>query len=118
MDAEIQQNLYICYMQNKDYILKLIKTTVNKTEPGATLILYGSYARGDHGKDSDLDILVIIDKVKITRQDQKRIKYPLYDIEFETGIIISPAVLSKKDWESKHRITPFYDNISREGKVL
>jgi uncharacterized protein len=105
-------------MQDKDNILKLIKTTVNKTEPGATLILYGSYARGDYRDESDLDLLVIVDKKEITRSDQKRIKYPLYDIEFETGIIISPVVLSKKDLESKHRITPFYDNISREGKVL
>ena len=105
-------------MQDKDNILKLIKTTVNKTEPRATLILYGSYARGDYRDESDLDLLVIVDKKEITRSDQKRIKYPLYDIEFETGIIISPVVLSKKDWESKHRITPFYDNISREGKVL
>jgi uncharacterized protein len=105
-------------MQDKDNILKLIKTTVNKTKLGATLILYGSYARGDYRDDSDLDLLVIVDKKEITRIDQKRIKYPLYDIEFETGIFISPVVLSKKDWESKHRITPFYDNISREGKVL
>ncbi len=105
-------------MQNKDNIVKLIKTTVNKTEPGATLILYGSYARGDQGNDSDLDILVIVDKKKITRQDQKRIKYPLYDIEFETGTIISPIVFSKKEWELKHRKTPFYENISREGIIL
>ena len=105
-------------MQNKDNILKLIKTTVNKTEPGATLILYGSYARGEHGKDSDLDIVVIVDKKNITRQDQKRIKYPLYDIEFETGTIISPIVFSKVDWESKHKKTPFYENISREGIIL
>ena len=50
--------------------------------------------------------------------DERRITYPLFDIEFETGILISPLVLSKKDWESKHRITPFYENVTKEGKVL
>ena len=105
-------------MKDKNYILQLIKTSVSTTEPKAILILYGSYARGDNRDDSDLDVLIIVDKDKITRIDQKRIKYPLYDIEFETGTIISPLIFSKKDWETKHRITPFYENIAREGIVL
>jgi predicted nucleotidyltransferase len=105
-------------VKDKNHILQLIKASIHSIEPAATLILYGSYARGDNRDDSDLDILVLTDKDILTRTDQKRIKYPLYEIEFETGIIISPLVFSKKDWETKHRITPFYDNINKEGKVL
>lgn len=105
-------------MKDKNAILKLIKTSVNSTEPNAILILYGSYARGDYRDDSDVDLLVLIDKDKVTRSDEKRIKYPLYDIEFDTGTIISPLVFSKKDWETRHRITPFYENVVREGKIL
>ena len=105
-------------MKDKNHILQLIKKSVNKTEPNAVLILYGSYARDDYRDDSDLDLLVLVDKDKITRADQKRIKYPLYDIEFDTGTIISPLIFSKKDWEMNHRITPFYENVAREGKVL
>jgi len=105
-------------MKDKNYILQLIKKSVSKTEPNAILILYGSYARGDYRDDSDLDILVLVDKDKVTRIDQKRIKYPLYDIEFDTGTIISPLIFSKKDWETKHRITPFYENVVREGRIL
>lgn len=105
-------------MKDKSFILKLIKTAVSTTDPNAKLILYGSYARGDFNDSSDIDLLVLIDKDKITRLDEKKIKYPLYDIEFETGTIISPLVFSKKAWETKHRITPFYENIIREGKVL
>ena len=82
------------------------------------LILYGSYARDDYREDSDVDILVLVNKDKITRDDEKRIKYPLYVIEFETGIIISPLVFSKRDWETRHRITPFYENVTKEGKIL
>lgn len=105
-------------MNDKENILKLIKTTICNTDPDATLILYGSYARGDYNDNSDIDILILIDKEKITRNDEKRIKYPLYDIEFKTGTIISPIVFSKNDWETRHRITPFYENVNREGRIL
>lgn len=105
-------------MRNQDNILQLIKSSVQATEPGATVVLYGSYARGDHKSDSDIDILILIDKDKITSSDAKRLSYPLYDIEFETGKIISPLILSKKNWETKHRITPFYKNVRKEGIIL
>lgn len=105
-------------MHDQNHILQLIKSSVQATEPGATVVLYGSYARGDYKTNSDIDILILIDKDKITSGDAKRVAYPLYDIEFETGKIISPLILSKKNWETKHRITPFYKNVLNEGIVL
>jgi hypothetical protein len=27
-------------------------------------------------------------------------------------------ILSRKNWETKHRITPFYKNVQKEGVVL
>ena len=105
-------------MKNKSHILQLIKKSVHALEPDATLILYGSYARGDNNENSDIDILVLLNRDNLTRIDQKKIKYPLYEIEFENGTIISPLVFSKKEWTIKHSITPLYNNIKKEGKVL
>jgi len=99
-------------------ILIKIKNSVESTDPDATIILYGSFARGEQDKESDLDLIILLNKDKVNRADEKRVKYPLYDIEFDTGQIISPMVLSIKDWESRHRITPFYHNISKEGIKL
>ena len=99
-------------------LLNQIKYLVTTQDPTAVLILYGSFARGDNTDGSDIDLLILLDKDIITINDEKRMKYPLYDLEFDTGQIISPLVLSKKDWEHRHKITPFYENVSREGIIL
>ncbi len=105
-------------MLSANKILQQIKDSVAATDPGATLILYGSYARGEQRDDSDIDILVLIDADKVTYNDEKRIANPIYHIELETGIAISPMIFSRKLWETKHTITPFYKNVTREGILL
>jgi len=105
-------------MRSENDILSSIKSTIYSIDPKAIVILYGSYARGDSTPDSDIDLLILIDKDKLTAEDKINISYPLYDIEFETGQIISPLVLSRSDWESRHRITPFYENVTKEGVKL
>jgi predicted nucleotidyltransferase len=105
-------------MLKKNNILTRIKEIVSIYEPEATVILYGSFARGEQKESSDIDILILVNKEKITYSDEKRIKYPLYELEFETGILISPIIFSRKDWEIRHKITPFYKNVKREGILL
>lgn len=106
-------------MRDKAEILKMIKEKVHELEPRATVILYGSCARGEEREDSDIDVLVLLDseKEKISRDERIRITYPLCDIEIETETIISPVVYSKKAW-ANHRVTPFYENVNKEGIVL
>ena len=105
-------------MNRDNKILLRIKAAVKHSEPHATIILYGSYARGDNRKDSDIDLLILLNKDQLTSEDERNVKYPLYDIEFDTGQIISPMVFSVKDWEQVHSATPLYENIRREGIQL
>ena len=105
-------------MNINNELLLMIKNSVATSEPSATVILYGSFARCDNRKNSDVDLLILLERDKVTREDEIKVKYPLYEIEFETGQIISPMVLSRRDWETKHKITPFYENVNKEGIVL
>lgn len=104
-------------IKNKKILLK-IKQLVNLAEPSATIILFGSQARKQSNKQSDIDILILVDQDKLTYLEEQRIKYPLYDLEFETGKVISPVIFSRNDWETRHSITPFYKNIKKEGVLL
>ena len=102
----------------KQELLSEIKRLVLLQEPTAEIILYGSYARGDNRPDSDLDLLILLQKDKITYADEKRISYPLYDIEFKTGQLISPMIKSRKEWYGKYKVTPFFKNVTSEGILL
>ena len=112
------KNLYFCIVTDKNHILQLIKTTVENTDPGAKVVLFGSYARGDYNEESDIDLLILLDKEAITYKDRTRFTYPLFMLEIKTGISISPMIHSKDFWENKHKTTPFYENVNQEGIVL
>jgi len=105
-------------MVNQHSVLDRIKRIVLDRDPSAKIYLYGSRARGTMKADSDWDLLILLNKDKITTDMEKNLAYPLYDLEFEIGEVISPLVYSEKEWNTKHRVTPFYSNVMREGKLL
>jgi len=83
------------------------------------IILYGSYARGDYKKNSDIDIMILTDL-----NNDEIIEYRnqiwecAYDIEFEKNVIISPLVKNIEYFNSWSEVKPFYINILKEGVVL
>lgn len=99
-------------------ILSTIKRLVVEKDSTAKVYLYGSRAKGNARKDSDWDVLILLNRDKITSDIENEITYSLYDLEFESGQIISPMVYSEKEWNSKYKITPFYRNVMREGRLL
>ncbi len=102
----------------KPQLLSEIKNIILQQEPQAEIILYGSHARGDYRTDSDMDILILLDKENIGYEDQKRLSHPLYDLEFDANQVISPLIRSKKTWNEKYPNTTLFINISREGVHL
>ncbi|RLD57837.1 MAG: nucleotidyltransferase domain-containing protein [Bacteroidetes bacterium] len=96
------------------HISRLIKKTISSIDPKAQVVLYGSRARGTERDDSDWDILILTD-YPVNLQIERRFREKLYDLELETGESFSIFAYSKTDWQTKQRITPFYQNVSQEG---
>jgi predicted nucleotidyltransferase len=88
---------------------------VNNTAPDSEIYLYGSQARGNAKKLSDWDLLILMSKQNISFDFETKFMDEFYEIELETGEIISPLIYSKSDWNENHSITPLFENIHKEG---
>ena len=95
-----------------------IKKTIHDKDPKAVVYLFGSRARGDYRPDSDWDILILVDAKRVTNKIEDKFRDELYDIEIESGQIISTFIYSKKYWKSTLIYSPLYKNVNREGILL
>ena len=81
-------------------VLNLITTTVRMSEPDAQIVLYGSRARGDARKDSDWDVIVLLNKDNVSYMDRSEISCELWEKGMEIGEEINAFVYTKKQWDA------------------
>ncbi len=95
-----------------DYIVEKI---VREIQP-EKIILYGSYARGDFHKDSDVDLFIIKDSEEPSRLLRRKLDALLRGRRFPLDIRVRKP--SEVEWNFRAK-NPFYTHhVFKQGKVL
>ena len=83
------------------------------------VIVYGSYARGNYRKNSDVDVMMLVDLPENEIKKMENTVYDVaFDIEMETGVDISPVIKSRQQFEYWVDTLPYYRNVREEGVTV
>ena len=84
-----------------------------------SVILYGSYARGDFDDESDIDIMILVD---IPLEEIHLYKEPILcladDLGLEYDILVSPYIKDTYTFDKYFSAIPFYQNVQKEGVMI
>ena len=81
------------------------------------MVLFGSKARGDSEPDSDIDILIIVNKESWPLRDAISVIAARASLEY--GVLIGPRVIGWERWQRMQRERfSLYENVVREGIPL
>ena len=99
-------------------LLQQLKSIIIRFVPEATILLYGSAARGAREADSDYDILVIT-PMALSSKEEDRIQDEVYDLELEQKTVISLIFVSAQEWNLPlSKVSPYHRNVEREGVLI
>lgn len=95
-------------------IQRIVRRIVRRFHP-ERVILFGSYARGEAGPDSDVDLLVVMPFQGLRHHKQIEIRMALHDTRVPVDVIVT----SPEDFAWRQRVvgTIEYPAV-KEGKVL
>jgi len=93
-------------------IYRMIAQELSAISEIKLIILYGSYARGDFGPKSDIDLFILIQRGNALENVQNTI----IRIEEKIGKSIQPTVRTEEEF--KKTDSGLLQNLLREGKIL
>ncbi|MBN1796562.1 MAG: nucleotidyltransferase domain-containing protein [Sedimentisphaerales bacterium] len=99
-------------MTQKDKTTEIAKQLKKAVEDKYNIIemkLFGSFARGDYSKTSDIDLMVVL--AKVDRDIEEDLFNLAYDLELQYDCVIDVIVLPQ-DFNNS---IPIYRNIQKEG---
>ena len=81
-----------------------------------SVILYGSYARGDFDSESDIDVMALVNLEKNELAKYRRtVSDFTNDIDLKYDVLLSVKLQDKLTFDKYINTLPFYMNVVREG---
>jgi len=82
------------------------------------VILFGSKARGDSDRESDIDLLLLTTN-PLDWKERHRIVDALFEVEMKHDVVISIIVNTRHDWNNGIcTFLPIHEEINREGVAM
>jgi predicted nucleotidyltransferase len=97
-----------------EYLPEITRRLLDVSDP-ERIILFGSYARGDHDPDSDLDLLVVLEGVSTPRKESTRLRRSLRGLLIPVDILVATPEQIERHKDSVGMI---YRSALSEGKVI
>lgn len=99
-----------------EYVVELQNIYGNHLQ---SVILYGSYARGDFTEESDVDIMILLDLSDMEIEEYRhRLSERTYEYYMRYDLDIKPLAKSKEHFMKWVENYPFYANVNKEGVKL
>ena len=108
----------MCNRNTLDVLLKETYAELRKIfgEKLDSVILYGSYARGDYDPESDIDVMALVDIEKSELAKYRRTVSDFSnDIDLKYDVLLSVKLQDKFTFEKYRNDLPYYMNVVREG---
>jgi len=88
---------------------------LRRAAPSATIIVFGSCARGEINEDSDLDVLVVEPKVTSRHEEMVRLSDVLRPLQIPVDVLVA-----SKETFDYWADTPntIYHEVARQGRVF
>ena len=100
---------------NERKALQELKEKLLRKYPGVEIILYGSKARGDFDKESDIDLLILV-KSTVNSRLEEEITHITFDIELNYDVVFGKIIENKDFWNMPlAKAMPLHLNIDKEG---
>ena len=99
-------------------VINNIKKMAHRVLPtGSSLYLYGSRARGDWGKHSDWDLLLLVDNPNLNYKEKEKLEFPFVDMGWDLGEDINARAYTKNQWYNGPHSMVFF-NVEQDKQLL